>query len=62
MVSVQRVARDDAGLEVAATSSQNTLLGSILSPRISGLPQVLPDRFLISIAATSGSKLTSASV
>ena len=30
----QIVARDDVGPEVAANSSQNTLLDSILSPRI----------------------------
>ena len=51
----QTVARDHFGPEIAASSSQNALLCNTSSPRISGWPQVLPDRVLRSIAATSGS-------
>ena len=39
----QTLARDDLAPEIAASFSQNTFLGSSL--RISGLPQVLPDKF-----------------
>ena len=50
----QTVARDGVRPEIAANSSLNTFLGNSLSPRISGLPQVLANRSLRSIAATSG--------
>ena len=40
-------------MEIAANSSLNTWLGSTSFPKISGLSQVLPDRVLRSIAASS---------
>ena len=45
----------DLASEFSASSSQNTMIGSALSPRMSGLLQVLPDKeFGAGIAATSG--------
>ena len=58
----QTVARDGVRLEVAVNSFQNTFLGNTSSPKISGLPQVLSDRILRSIAAISGPRLTLATV
>ena len=55
----QTLARDGARLEIAANSSQNTFLGNTLTPRISGLPQVLADRNLRSNAATFLAKINS---
>ena len=56
------IARDDVSSEAVASTSQNTLLSSTSSPRISGLLQVLPDRVLRSIVTTSGPRLTLATV
>ena len=56
------VARDDVSPGVAASSSQNTSLGSTSFLKISGWPQVLPDRVLRSIAAIFGPILTLATV
>ena len=61
-VKCQTVATDDVSPGVAASFSQNSLLGSTSSLRIVGLPQICLTRVLRSIAATSGPRLTLATV
>ena len=47
------MARDSVCAEIAASPSLNTLLGSTSFPKFSGLVQVLHNRVLKSIAASS---------
>ena len=56
----ETVARHDVSLEAAASSSPNTV--KHLVSHVAGLPQLLFDQVLRSIAATSGPRLTLATV